>query len=304
MRSVTRAASLHVFDSAAKVSARRQYSKHPFYSQGRSAYHLDEHTGRTTTFRRGIDHVVYGRSRPPRALRRNNLRSRTVQGVRQLTRQGGSHMSRLGTLTILIACIAAAGIALAALAPRSPAASLDEADRLYAERSYAKALDGYRQAIESGAAGERKAEIEYRIAVCLGRSQKWDEAFAQADAFVKSYPDGVWGARGHYWLGQLFSVAQHCGYRVGDKLYRGQEYPKVETAEKPEHACLCQDDAEKAVAAFEKAKRLYEALEPRLEEEEADLDFDLALLLAKRDLGPLIAVLFALERPKHPGIVI
>ncbi|MCJ7823017.1 MAG: hypothetical protein MUQ26_08095, partial [Armatimonadetes bacterium] len=139
-------------------------------------------------------------------------------------------MSRLRTLVILIACVAAATITLAALAPRSPAASLSDADRLYAERSYAKALDGYRQAIESGAAGERKADIEYRIAVCLGRSQKWDEAFSQAHAFIKAYPDGEWGARGNYWLGQLFTGAQHCGYRVGDRLYRGQEYPKLETA--------------------------------------------------------------------------
>ena len=212
-------------------------------------------------------------------------------------------MSKRYSLIILALCLAGSAIAVAAARSKPPAIGLTEADRLYAERSYAKALVGYQHVLATGAAGERQTEVEYRVAVCFGRSQQWDEAFAHTQAFVKAHPDGAWGARGNYWLGQLFTVAQHCGYRVGDRLYRGEDYPKLTSAEKPERACLCQEDADKAVAAFEKAKGLYERLRPRLEKEEADLNFDLARVLGNRDLMPMVQVLFALERAKRPSVV-
>jgi hypothetical protein len=187
---------------------------------------------------------------------------------------------------------------------RSTAAqpSLADADRLYAERSYVKALEGYQRALELGLAGDRGGEIEYRIAVCLGRSDKWDQALEETRAFVKAHPDGLWAARGHYWLGQLLTVVPHQGYRVGERVYRGSDYPKLAGAEKPEPVGLWEEDADGAVASFEQAKATYESLARRAEGEEADLNFDLARALEARDLMPMLRALLALEKEKRPGL--
>jgi len=198
---------------------------------------------------------------------------------------------------ILVSSIVYAGVRLAA-----PALTLREADRAWQERSYANALEGYQGALAAGKGGSRKYELEYRVAVSLGRTQRWDEASEAAQQFVNAHPDGLWGARGQYWLGQLYTVIYHAGYRVGGRLYRGEGYPKVETAEKPQYVELSQQDRQAAIAAFEAAKRLYEGLRPAAEVEEADLDFDLARVLQQDDLGALAIALCELEREKRPEL--
>jgi hypothetical protein len=213
-------------------------------------------------------------------------------------------MNRLGTVLILALCLAAVTVVGGAPDADPQPTTLAEADQFYAERSYAKALLGYQQALAAGLAGERGTELEYRVAICLGRSQQWDEAFAHIQAFVEAHPEGVWAARAHHWLGQLYSVVKHCGYRVGDRLYRGEEYPEIETAEKPEHACLCSEDTENALARLERAKQLYEKLTPREEREEADLNFDLVRRLEERDLSPIVRALFALAKEERPGLAL
>ena len=119
--------------------------------------------------------------------------------------------------------------------------------------------------------------------------------------FLAAHPSGLWGARGQYWLGQLLTVVPHVATVWGSAFYRGENYPKVAGAEKPVQVYLYQQDVDEAVAAFEKAKALYERLRPR-SEEETDLNFDLARLLAPRDRMPMVKALFALENRKRPGL--
>ncbi|MFB3882851.1 MAG: MG2 domain-containing protein [Armatimonadota bacterium] len=211
-------------------------------------------------------------------------------------------MRRVPVLWVVVAGLLGVLIARPVVRAASSALTLREADQAWQERSYAKALEGYQDALAAGKGGPRKDELEYRVAVSLGRTQRWDDALAAAQAFVKSHPDGYWGARGQYWLGQLYTVIYHAGYRVGDRIYRGEDYPKVETAEKPEYVELSYQDRQAAIAAFEAAKRLYEGLRPTAEVEEADLGFDLARVLSNDDLYRLAVALGAIEREKRPEL--
>jgi len=208
---------------------------------------------------------------------------------------------RWGVVVILL-CLLGGALAYAAKRSVPEPPGLAEADKLFADRSYAKALEGYQHVLKTGAAPHRQVEVEYRVAVCLGRAQRWDEALQASRAFLKAHPEGLWGARGHYWLGQLLSVLPHEGYRVGERIYRGSDYPKLATAEKPERVWLYQEDREGAVAAFEQAKRLYEKLRPEAEGEEADLNFDLAQLLDGEDLVRIARALARLEKEKRPSL--
>ena len=206
---------------------------------------------------------------------------------------------------VAVVGVALVGLALALpLVPRVAATmSLREADRFYAQKSYAKALVGYQDALAKGAVGDRKTEIAYRVAISLGRARKWDQALAATRRFVAQHPSGLWGARGQYWLGQLLTVVPHHAYQVGDRFYRGEDYPK-DTAEKPQPLYLGDKDRGNAIAAFEQAKAEFERLAPRRGREEADLNFDLARLLARCDLNPMLRALFALEKQKRPGLVL
>jgi Tfp pilus assembly protein PilE len=52
---------------------------------------------------------------------------------------------------------------------------LQQADAAYAEKSYARALELYRRALQSEKVNDRD-EVEFRIAVSLGKTEKWDAA--------------------------------------------------------------------------------------------------------------------------------
>ena len=55
----------------------------------------------------------------------------------------------------------------------------------------------------------------------------------------------------------------HTGYQVGDRLYRGENVPKAEAAEKPQQVWLYAEDEKHARAAMEAAKRAFQALRMR-----------------------------------------
>jgi hypothetical protein len=211
-------------------------------------------------------------------------------------------MTRRLLILMAAACLITAIAALAATRKAAPPPGLAEADLLYSQKSYAKALEGYQHALQTGAAGQRRAEVEYRVAVCLGRTQRWDEAIARTQEFYSEHRAPLWAARGYHWLGQLLTVAPHCGYQVGKRIYRGQDYPKVKGPEKPEYVQLCEEDRGRAISSFEQAKKLYEQTRPHQDKEEADLNFDLASLLSRQDLGPLAAALIGLEMEKRPSL--
>ena len=172
------------------------------------------------------------------------------------------------------------------------------ADAAYAEKSYARAVELYRQLKTAGPIMDEPI-VNYRIANSLFKMEKWDEAIASANYTLDHFE---WKARTLYLLGQIYVKVPHQGYQVGDKIYRGQEYPKVEGAEKPELKYLAQEDQNKALDYFEQAKvaaqrerflattgRFAAPIYPITAREEIDLNFDLAAYLPQVDFDEWIA---------------
>jgi uncharacterized protein YfaS (alpha-2-macroglobulin family) len=142
----------------------------------------------------------------------------------------------------------------------APPATRAQADRHFAEKSYALALPEYQSLLtRTPQAAPDRTLIEYRIAVALGAAQQWDAAFAAWDAFLAAHGQvPVWAGRAHYQRALLLNLAPHQGYKVGARLYRGSDYPHVTGAEKPEQVQLQSDDRKAALADFEAAVSAYE----------------------------------------------
>jgi uncharacterized protein YfaS (alpha-2-macroglobulin family)/tetratricopeptide (TPR) repeat protein len=165
--------------------------------------------------------------------------------------------------------------------------TLAEADKLYVEKSYAGALAAYEVLLKAGAVpAPRKDEVQYRVAVSLGKAQQWDRALEAGLEFVKTHRGTVWEPRGLYWLGRLYLGVPHQGWKVGKRVYRGNNVPKTDAAEKPEQVFLHEQDSENALDALEAARVLYPKFrdaQKRLAAAHADeiaLNFDLARVLA------------------------
>src|SRR5579871_1506341 len=74
--------------------------------------------------------------------------------------------------------------------------TLAEADRHFAQKSYAAALQGYQAALQAGAVpAGRREEIAYRVAVALGKTKQWDRALETTLTFVKQHRETVWEPR-------------------------------------------------------------------------------------------------------------
>jgi hypothetical protein len=172
-----------------------------------------------------------------------------------------------------------------------------QADAAWSEKSYQRALDLYRQAQQQGAVRDGD-EVQYRIAVALGKTEKWDEALTAAEALLAKT---TWKARVLYWMGQLYTKVPHQAYKVGGKTYRGQDYPKTDGAEKPQQVWLAEEDAAKTLEYFERAKvaaprerdfarraSFGHPAHPLSLDEEIDLNFDLAAYLPTREYTKFI----------------
>ena len=172
------------------------------------------------------------------------------------------------------------------------------ADAAYDEKSYARAVELYRQLKTAGPVMDEPI-VNYRIANALFKMEKWDEALDSANYTLDHFE---WKARTLYLLGQIYVKVPHQGYQVGEKIYRGQEYPRVEGAEKPELKYLAQEDQDKALSYFEQAKvaaqrerflstngRFAAPIYPITGREEIDLNFDVAAYLPQVDFDEWIA---------------
>ncbi len=163
----------------------------------------------------------------------------------------------------------------------APPASRAQADRHFAEKSYALALPEYQSLLKrTPPNAPDRTLIEYRIAVALGAAQQWDAAFAAWDTFLAAHEHTpLWAGRAHYQRALLLNLAPHQGYKVGARLYRGSDYPHVTGAEKPEQVWLQSDDRQAALADFEAAVSAYERATGASAAEQTDLCFDLAKFL-------------------------
>ncbi|HEY0076529.1 MAG TPA: MG2 domain-containing protein, partial [Abditibacteriaceae bacterium] len=202
--------------------------------------------------------------------------------------------------TLAFLCLALVMLTFLVVPAQAQGDALKDADAAWNEKSYARALELYRKALNAGNVRDRE-EIEYRIAVSLGKTQKWDEAITAANALLGKTE---WKARVLYWLGRLHTVVPHEGYKVGGKTYRGQDYPKVAGAEKPAAIYLGEEDAQATLDFFEQAKiqaqierrkaqvsRYSTPIHPLSSEEEIDLNFDLAAYLPTREQAKFIEAL-------------
>ena len=189
----------------------------------------------------------------------------------------------LGMLLAALLIIAAPR-ALRGQAP-SPATLRHDGDQHYSEESYALALNDYQKWLAlAPATAPDHALIEYRVAVALGKAQKWDAALAAWDGFLAAHKaDPYWTARAQYGRGLLLAIVPHQGYKVGDKTYRGNDYPHTASSETPEYVNLWQDDAKAELAEFEASVLAFQQtpLKTRraVADEETDLSFDLAKIL-------------------------
>lgn len=175
-------------------------------------------------------------------------------------------------------------------APRTQQApeSLRQIDRHYAQKSYGYALKGYQRLLNTGIApAGRRADIRYRIGVCLGKTERWNQALVWSLDFVKQHRGTVWEPRGLYWLGRLYLGVPHDGWRVGDRIFRGQDVPQTAADARPEPVQLAQQDLRNAQDALEAARIFYPAYraQAHTEAEEIQLDFDLARTLQENASG-------------------
>jgi len=150
---------------------------------------------------------------------------------------------------------------IATQSPQAPPAvspapvSRVQADKHYAEKSYALALPEYQSLLGAlPPKSPNRTEIEYRIAVALGASQQWDMVITAWAAFLSAHAnEPLWTARAHYQRGLLLNLIPHQGYKVGTRIYRGSDYPHTTDTEKPEYVYLQNDDTLAALADFEQA---------------------------------------------------
>jgi tetratricopeptide (TPR) repeat protein len=178
---------------------------------------------------------------------------------------------------------------------------LQQADAAWNEKSYARALELYRKALQGKVAD--RDEVEFRIAVSLGKTEQWDAAIAAGETLLAKTQ---WKARVLYWMGRLHAVVPHQGYKVGGKIYRGEDYPKTAGADKPQQTWLGEEDAQATLSYFERAKiaaqqeaelvktAIFKTPIHRLGYgEEIDLNFDVAAFLPTREYDEFIKALDA-----------
>ena len=176
----------------------------------------------------------------------------------------------------------------------------EQADRAFAEKSYARALQLYRAAKADKSAREPE-KVDFQIVTSLFKTQKWDEAISSANFALKS---ASWKARFHYLLGQIYVKAPKSGYQLGDRVWRQNEYPEVAGDEKPTPVYLGESDQKLALQHLETAKveaqrerdlatrgRFAVPIYPLTPDEEIDLNFDLAAFLPQSQFDEFIAQL-------------
>ncbi|HEX8463084.1 MAG TPA: MG2 domain-containing protein, partial [Abditibacterium sp.] len=189
---------------------------------------------------------------------------------------------------------------LTAAHAQTPMELQTQADRAYDEKSYARALELYRQAKAAGAVREPE-KVDFRIVQSLFKTEKWDEAIDSANFALKT---ANWKARFYYVLGQIYVKAPHQGYKLGDKIWRQDEFPEVAGDQKPVRVGFYVEDQKAALENLETAKveaqkerhlaetaRFFAPIYLLAFDEEIDLNFDLAAYLPQTQFDEFLTTL-------------
>lgn len=154
-----------------------------------------------------------------------------------------------------------------------------DADRAFTKQSYALALRGYQAEQKRGnLSPERRDLVAYRIAVCLGKTEKWTQALQSSLDFVRTHRGTVWEPRGLYRLGRLYRSVPHMGYRIGKTITRGYDVPAGSDDQAAERVNCSESDARNGLDALEAAATLYDHF-PTANAEQIQLDFGLEQVL-------------------------
>ena len=198
----------------------------------------------------------------------------------------------------LLAAITVIAIALSALARQSPQEIRRQADAYFDEKSYKQAAETYTNLLNADPKAADRNEIELRLLVSEIKAEQWNRAIADAESYVKRYPDTRQEARAQVWRGRLYHLAPHYGYVVGKAETRGNDVPKSAGGVAPRYTDFSAQDEQKTYLSWRRAKELFQRFrrEKRGNDddlnEEITLNFDLARLLEPQytPYGPLHAL--------------
>ncbi len=176
------------------------------------------------------------------------------------------------------------------------------ADRLFTQQNYKEALAAYegllaadrptRDPIQNANREDerrpgRADRVRLRRAQCLEKLQRWDEALGAGLELAHKTKGTVWEPRTLYWLGRCYHASPIGGWRVGERLHRTRNVPRVAGGDpaQPVLVRLYEAGYRNPVWAMEAALRLYPQFraDHRTREEEIQLHFDLARMLERRE---------------------
>jgi alpha-2-macroglobulin len=156
-------------------------------------------------------------------------------------------------------------------------------DRSYSQKSYKSALRAYQDALKQDQVpAGRRPQVEYRVARCMGLTGQWDAALVEGARVANRHAGGVWEARTRAWVTELYLRVPHEGWKVGERIFRGESVPETEAEARPERVDLTAEDYQQALLNGEQAKSLYEKVRKERPgtSEEANHAADLARVVA------------------------
>jgi uncharacterized protein YfaS (alpha-2-macroglobulin family) len=215
-------------------------------------------------------------------------------------------MKRPLLFRLVTACCALLLLAVCGVARAQDAGSLrQQADKAFEEKSYARALQLYRQVLAS-TLGVENLRVRSRIALSLGETQQWADAVREHQALLDE-PSGR--ARILYQFGRLQTKLPQQAWKIGDKIVSyADDYPEIEGAQKPVQTYTGEENQKNALKYLQEAKvaaqrdRTLRRLDPLAlqSDEEIDLNFDLAAYLALHEWDELHATLQARANDANP----
>lgn len=138
---------------------------------------------------------------------------------------------------------------------------VQEGNRSWNEKSYAQAEEAYRKALTADPKLPERPQLEFRILFALSRERKWDDAIAVSNTLLEEPLQPEVALEAQLRRARLFINTEHEGYRVGQRIYRGYAVPRSEGGNRPVRVDLYEEDREKSIGAFLRAREILKDLE-------------------------------------------
>ena len=145
-------------------------------------------------------------------------------------------------------------------AQQTPQEIRAQADKYWKEGSYSQAQASYSKLLVADPKASDRIEIELRIAISLIRSAEWDKAIEATSAFDKANKHTTEDAEMQLWVGRLYHLVPHVGYKVKDKVTRGYNVPASDGGVAPIQVDLAAEDNKKSYDGFVSSLKLTEVI--------------------------------------------